>query len=186
MDKLAPAVVEIPDITNHHYNLISGEINENSSNECIKFILARNLMNKLPPCMKFIINSHGGSVTAGFSIIDTMKGSKIPIYTYGLGQIASTGLMIFIAGQKGHRFITKNTSILSHQYTWGSFGKHHELFSQVKEYDNTHNRIVEHYKKCTGMNEKEIKKYLLPAEDVWLTAQEAVKLGLADSIVDFY
>jgi ATP-dependent protease ClpP protease subunit len=58
--------------------------------------------------------------------------------------------------------------------------------SKVKEFNNTSERIIEHYKKCTGLSEKDIKKYLLPPEDVWLTAKEAVKYGIADQIVDFY
>jgi len=67
-----------------------------------------------------------------------------------------------------------------------SYGKEHELMARVKEFNNTHARIVEHYKRCTGLDEKSIKKYLLPAEDVWLTAKEAVKYGIADEIVEFY
>jgi len=136
--------------------------------------------------IKMIINSHGGEVGSAFALIDTMKGSKIPVYTYGLGEIASCGFMTFIAGEKGHRYLTRNTSILSHQFSWGSWGKEHELHARVKEYQNTQVRMVDHYKKCTGLDEKEIRKYLLPAEDVWLTAKEAVKYGIADHIVDFY
>ena len=46
--------------------------------------------------------------------------------------------------------------------------------------------MLKHYKKCTGMSEKKIKEILLPPEDVWLTAEEAVKHGIADAIVDTY
>ena len=102
------------------------------------------------------------------------------------GEIASCGLLTFIAGEKGKRFITRNTAILSHQFSWGSWGKEHELMARVKEFTNTQDRILEHYKRCTGLSEKQIKTYLLPPEDVWLTAKEAVKYGIADEIVDFY
>ena len=115
-----------------------------------------------------------------------MKGSKVPIYTYGLGIIASCGLVAFMAGAKGKRIITPNTSILSHQFSWGSWGKAHELMASTKEYSNTTHRVIEHYKKCTGLDEKQIKKYLLPPEDVWLTPQEAVKYGIADEICEYY
>lgn len=177
---------EIPNIEDHHYFMFTKEFDADSSADAIEFIIARNLMKIKPKMMKFIINSPGGEVSAAFALIDTMKGSRIPIYTYGLGEIASCGLMTFIAGDHGHRYITRNTAILSHQYSWGSFGKDHELMARVKEYNNTHARILEHYKKCTGMSEKDVKKYLLPPEDVWLTAKEAVKYGIADEIVDFY
>jgi ATP-dependent protease ClpP protease subunit len=58
--------------------------------------------------------------------------------------------------------------------------------SRVKEFENTTTRMVDHYKKCTGLSEKDIRKYLLPPEDVWLTAKEAVKFGIADEIVEYY
>ena len=178
---------DIPDIENHHYYIFSSEFDNSSSSDAIKFILARNLMKKdRPKQIKMIINSPGGNVPSAFALIDTMKGSKIPVYTYGLGEIASCGLLTFIAGEKGHRYITRNTAILSHQFSWGSFGKEHELMAAVAEFNNTSQRLIEHYKKCTGQTEATIKKYLLPPEDVWLTAKEAVKYGLADHIVDFY
>jgi ATP-dependent Clp protease protease subunit len=177
----------IPSIEDHHYYLFFKEFNSDNCGDAIAFILERNLMTKKQPkWMKMLINSPGGEVSSAFALIDTMKGSRIPIYTYGLGEIASCGLMTFIAGTKGHRYITRNTAILSHQYSWGSWGKEHELMAKVKEFNNTQLRIIEHYKKCTGLSEKDIKKYLLPPEDVWLTAKEAVKYGIADEIVDFY
>lgn len=167
--------------------MFNSDFNASSSGDAISFIIARNLIAKnRPKQIKMIINSPGGEVPSAFALIDTMKGSKIPIYTYGLGEIASCGLLTFIAGAKGHRYITRNTAILSHQFSWGSIGKEHELMAQVKEFNNTSQRIIEHYKRCTGQTEANIKKYLLPAEDVWLTPKEAIKFGLADEIVDFY
>jgi ATP-dependent Clp protease protease subunit len=177
----------VPSLEDHHYFMMFSEFNPDSAADAIEFIIARNLMRKdRPKLMKMIINSPGGEVPSAFALIDTMKGSKIPVYTYGLGEIASCGLLTFIAGDKGHRYITRNTAILSHQYSWGSYGKDHELMARVKEFNNTQVRIVEHYKRCTGLDEKDIKKYLLPPEDVWLTAKEAVKYGIADEIVEFY
>ena len=115
-----------------------------------------------------------------------MKGSKIPIRTIGMGMIASCGLLMFISGTKGRRILTPNTSILSHQYSWGSYGKEHELFARVKEFDLTTQRLMNHYKKCTGLKEKEIRNKLMPAHDVWLDAKEAKKLGLCDKIRETY
>jgi ATP-dependent Clp protease, protease subunit len=177
----------IPSLSDHNYMMFFKEFDISGAADAVEFILTRNLMTEdRPKFIKALINSPGGDVAAAFSIIDTMKGSKIPIYTYGLGEIASCGLLMFIAGEKGHRYITRNTAILSHQYSWGSHGKDHELHAAVKEFDNTRARIINHYKKCTGMTEKNINKYLLPSSDVWLTAKEAVKYGIADEIVDFY
>ena len=179
--------IDIPNIEDLHYYIFSSDFDNNSSSEAMKFIIARNLMKKdRPKLMKMIINSPGGSVTSAFALIDTMKGSKIPVYTYGLGEISSCGLLTFMAGAKGHRYITKNTAILSHQFSWGSIGKEHELMASVKEFNNTSQRLIDHYKSCTGQSEATIKKYLLPPEDVWLTPKEAIKYGIADHIVSFY
>jgi ATP-dependent Clp protease protease subunit len=115
-----------------------------------------------------------------------MKGSKIPIKTVGLGLIASCGILTFMAGTKGRRVVTPNTSILSHQYSWGSRGKEHELFATMREFELSSERMLEHYKKCTGLTEKKIREVLLPAEDVWLSAEEAKKYGIADKIVEVY
>jgi ATP-dependent Clp protease protease subunit len=179
--------VLIKSLEEHHYLLFNKEFDKSSTGDAIRFILERNLMaTNRPDKIKMIINSEGGELPSAFALVDTMKGSSIPIHTYGLGQIASCGLIAFISGEKGKRFITQNTSILSHQFFWGNIGKEHELMSTMKEINNTSLRVIEHYKKCTGLNEKDIKKYLLPAEDVWLTAKEAVKYGIADEIVSFY
>jgi ATP-dependent Clp protease protease subunit len=172
-------------IEDHNYYIFHQEFENESCTNAIKFILERNLTKITPKFMKMIINSPGGQLSSAFSLIDVMKGSKVPIYTYGLGQICSCGLLTFIAGKKGFRFITENTSILSHQYSWFTYGKEHELMATKKEMDNISARIMNHYIKCTGLTEKDVRKYLLPAEDVWLTAKEAVKYGIADEIVEF-
>lgn len=178
--------VSVKPIEDYHYYIFHQEFDNESCTNAMKFVLERNLMKPSPKFMKLIINSPGGDVTAAFSLIDAMKGSKVPIYTYGLGQICSCGVLTFMAGKKGYRFITENTSILSHQYTAFSYGKEHELMATRKEMDNISRRILSHYIKCTGLTEKEVKKYLLPPEDVWLTAKEAVKYGIADEIIDLY
>merc|ERR1711991_246857 len=101
-----------------------------SCRECIKWIMNHNLSDNRLPQLTLIINSPGGDVHAAFALIDTMKASTIPIKTVGLGLIASCGFLIFIAGKKGSRILTPNTSILSHQYSWGSAGKEHELYAR--------------------------------------------------------
>lgn len=154
----------------------------------IEWIIKKNLApaSERPKNLTLMINSPGGQVTAAFALIDVMKGSRIPVHTMGLGLIASCGLLTFMAGERGHRVITPNTSILSHQYSWGSYGKEHELFARVREFELSTERMMAHYKKCTGMSEKEVRKWLLPAEDVWLSAEEAVKHGIADKIKKVY
>ena len=154
----------------------------------INTIIEKNLLSNSarPNELTLIINSPGGQVHSAFALIDTMKGSAIPVKTVGLGMIASCGLLTFMSGTKGRRVITPNTSILSHQYSWGSGGKEHELFARVREFELSTKRMIEHYKKCTGLSEKKVRDILLPPEDRWLSAKEAVKYGIADKIVSTY
>jgi ATP-dependent protease ClpP protease subunit len=60
------------------------------------------------------------------------------------------------------------------------------LYARNKEFELTTQRMLAHYKKCTGLNEKKIKEILLPPQDVWLSAEEAVRYGIADKIVEWY
>ena len=162
--------------------ILMDNISSDSCKEAIEFILKQNSEKKKQKRLQFLICSNGGDVPPCFALIDVMRGSGIPIHTVGLGVIASCGLLLFITGEKGKRILTPNTSILSHQYSWGSWGKEHELFAQVKEFELSSRRLVEHYKKCTNLSEEDIRTYLLPPEDVWLSGKEAKKLGICDSI----
>jgi ATP-dependent Clp protease protease subunit len=168
----------------HSFCLLMDEISIATVKPAVEWILETNFAEQQPDLMNLIITSPGGDLNAAFSLIDVMRGSAIPIRTIGLGQIASAGLLIFIAGKKGQRILTPNTSILSHQYTWGSFGKEHELMAQVKEFDLITHRLMAHYKKCTGLKEDVIRKYLLPPQDVWLSSEEALDLKICDIVKD--
>ena len=163
--------------------LLMDTITPESCKDAIEFVLKQNAEKKKQKRLQFMICSPGGDVPSCFALIDIMKGSKIPIHTIGLGVIASCGLLLFITGEKGKRTLTPNTSILSHQYSWGSYGKEHELFAQVKEFELSTERMISHYKKCTGLDEKEIREHLLPPEDRWLSAKEAKKLGICDKVI---
>ena len=168
--------------------LLMDTITPESCKDAIEFVLKQNAekgVNKQKR-LQFMICSPGGDVPSCFALIDIMKGSRIPIHTVGLGVIASCGLLLFITGEKGKRTLTPNTSILSHQYSWGSWGKEHELFAQVKEFELSTKRMLDHYKKCTGLTEKQIREFLLPPEDVWLSAKEAKKLNICDSVKSVY
>lgn len=167
---------------NQAFYLLMEDISLESCKGVIEWILHSNFAEQRPEVLNLMICSPGGDVSAAFALIDVMRGSAIPIRTIGLGEIASCGLMIFIAGEKGERILTPNTSILSHQYSWGVGGKEHELFATVKAFELTAQKLMAHYKKCTGLSEKLIKEKLLPAHDVWLSADDAKELGICDKI----
>jgi ATP-dependent Clp protease protease subunit len=154
----------------------------------IDFILRKNLLpsSLRPKHLTLIINSPGGELPSALALIDIMKGSTIPIHTVGIGMIASCGLLTFMSGAKGHRTLTPNTGILSHQFSWGTYGKEHELIATTKQIDLLSERMISLYKECTGLPEAKIKEVLLPEKDVWLSAKEAVKYKLADKIKSTY
>ena len=152
----------------------------------VEWILYENFVVKKPKTeLQLIICSNGGDTSAAFALTDVMRTSRIPIKTVGLGIIASAGLLVFIAGSKGRRYLTPNTSILSHQFSWWSEGKVHELIAQVKEYELLHRRMIDHYRSCTGLSLEKIKEKLLPPEDVYLSSQEALELNLCDQVAEF-
>lgn len=184
-EEIVKAKKESLDLEELGYYLLMDDITSESVKDIMEWILRENLNNKHKlKELTLIIHSYGGSLTAAFALIDIMRGSSIPVRTVGVGAICSAGLLIFMSGAKGKRILTPNTSILSHQWAWGAWGKEHELFAKVKEYELTTERIIAHYIKCTGLKEKDVRKYLLPPEDRWISANEAKKLGICDEVKD--
>lgn len=162
-----------------------GDVDAENIKPIIEWILRENHVTKRKRKeLLLMVCSGGGELEMAFALIDVMMSSSIPIKTVGLGQIASAGLLIFLAGTRGRRVLTPNTSILSHQFSWGSDGKAHELFATMREFELVHKRMLAHYKTCTGMDDATIKATLLPPHDVWLSAEEAVQYGICDYISD--
>jgi len=172
--------------TNRRFAFFMSDVCSESVRPLCEWIFANNFdaSEDAPKELTIVINSKGGSLHDAFALVDIMMGSRIPIRTIGLGQIASAGLLIFMSGTRGMRSLTPNTSILSHQWAWGAMGKQHELVAATREWDLTQRRIMKHYKKCTGLPEIKIKKLLMAPADQWLDADEALKLGLCDRIQD--
>lgn len=170
-------------LQDHGIMVLMDDVDADSIRPIVEWILHENHVRKKKlKELLLMICSDGGSISEAFALIDVMKSSKIPIKTVGLGSIASCGLMIFLAGTRGRRVLTPNTSILSHQFSWGSSGKAHELFATVKEFELTQQRMVNHYRDSTGLDDETIKKVLLPPQDVYLSAQEALNYHICDHI----
>jgi ATP-dependent Clp protease, protease subunit len=162
-----------------------GEVTDENLRPVIEWILHENYISKKKRKeLLLMICSEGGDMGAAFALIDVMHSSRIPIKTVGLGIVASAGLLIFISGTPGRRLLTPNTSILSHQFSWSSEGKAHELFATMREFELTQQRMLAHYRLCTGLSDEEIRQHLLPASDVWLSAVEAMGLNVCDHISD--
>jgi ATP-dependent Clp protease protease subunit len=162
--------------------LIFGEIDIDIAQSTVEWILNANYAEEPPEVLTIFINSVGGDLAAAWSIIDVMRGSTVPVRIIGLGQIASAGLLILSAGEKGKRILTENTSVMMHQYSWGTVGKHHELLAAAKEYTLMQTRLINHFKKTTGLSEEEINEKLMPPHDVYMSGEEAKALGICDEV----
>ena len=172
-------------LNDHGIMVLMDEINHETVKPVIEWILHENhVRKKKHKELLLMICSDGGSIAEAFALIDVMRSSRIPVKTVGLGSIASCGLLIFMAGATGRRVLTPNTSILSHQFSWESEGKSHELFATIKEFELTQKRMVTLYREATGLEDDVIRKVLLPPQDVWLSAEEALQYHICDVIAD--
>jgi len=173
-------------LADHGILLLTREFNQTNIMPLVGRIMEYNLLpkNLRPEYITLIINSPGGSVHSAWHLIDVMKTSKIPVHTVGMGCVASCGVLTLMAGTK--RSMTQNTSVMSHTYSWGSGGKEHELYAIQKEFEMSSQRMLDHYRKCTGKSEKYIRKHLLSPQDEWLTPEECIKHGIVDSISETY
>jgi ATP-dependent Clp protease protease subunit len=174
-DKIESAFLE------NHIHFINGDINEDSVGKAIRWIIFENTKGNEP--LTLYINSDGGNLPDAFALIDVMRMSKVPIRTIGIGSICSSAFLIFAAGTKGHRLIGQNTTVMCHQFTESSEGKFHDLKTKLKENQRMNDRMVSVLVECSNLIEREVKTKLLPPSDVWLSANELVELGIADSIL---
>jgi len=163
------------------------EFNQENCMPVVRMIMEYNLMpeDKAPAIIHLYINSPGGFVDSCMHLIDIVKQSRIPVYTYGMGSIASCGVMLMMAGDKGNRYLTQNTAVMSHEFSGGTRGQYHDMVDAQTHMEWTNEKLLEHYIKCTGKNEKYIRKHMLaPKTDHWLTPEEAVQHGIADHVVE--
>lgn len=128
------------------------------------------------------INSPGGSVTAGFAIYDTMRFLGLDINTYCIGQAASFGALILCAGTKGKRFALPNSRIMIHQPHGGITGSSADIHIQAQEILRMKKVIAEIIAEHTG---QPLEKVLEDSDrDFFMGAEEAVKYGLIDKVVE--
>ena len=131
------------------------------------------------PHIKLYINSDGGEVFGALSTVDRINKSDVPVYSYVEGMVASAATLISVSCHK--RYIRKNSLILIHQLrSW--FGGTHENFKdEAHNLDLLSNIIKQIYLKNTKFSEQELNKIL--KRDIYLSAEDAVKYGLADKII---
>lgn len=173
--------IDVKLLENHTHFLI-GDIEEDNINDCIKWITYENLDNK-DKTLTLYINSSGGDLYQAFALIDVIQNSSFPIRAIGIGSVMSSAFMIFASCTKGERYAAPNASFMCHQFSSGVEAKYHDIKAEMKENEALNNKMVSILKEATGLAPSVIKKKLLPASDVYLSAEEVVELGVADYIL---
>ena len=128
------------------------------------------------------INSPGGLVTAGLGIYDTMQYINSPVSTLCIGQASSMGSFLLAAGEKGKRYSLPNSRIMVHQPSAGFQGQATDIQIHAKEIMSLKERLNKIYSKHTGKSIEDISEAL--ERDNFMTADEAKKFGLIDSVVE--
>lgn len=133
-----------------------------------------------------IINSPGGSVTAGFALWDQIKMISSPITTLVTGLAASMGSLLMLAAPKGKRFITPNAKVMIHQPLIPGViqGQATDLEIRAQEILKTRDSLIAIYADATGKDKESIAKSL--DRDKWMSADEAKVFGLVDEVVSDY
>jgi len=135
--------------------------------------------------IEFIISTYGGSADAMMTIYDIMRMimEDTEIHTFGVGKVMSAGVLLLAAGTKGKRKISKNCRVMIHSVIGANHGELHNLVNEMEEIQ----KLQETYSKClikeTNMTKRQLKKMLERKVNVYLTAERAVELGIADVIV---
>ncbi|MGF7228856.1 MAG: ATP-dependent Clp protease proteolytic subunit [Candidatus Saccharibacteria bacterium] len=129
----------------------------------------------------FYINSPGGAVYDAMAIYDTMQYITNDVQTVGIGMQASAAAFLLNSGAKGKRFLLPNSTVMIHQPSAGTRGKVTDMEIDLKEGLRLKHRLNEIMAEQTGQPLKKITEDM--ERDYWLSAEEAVKYGLADAII---
>ncbi len=160
---------------------LSGEIH----NEMADLIVAQLLFLEAEDPDKDIqiyINSPGGSVSAGFAIYDTMQYIKPDVSTICVGLAASMGAFLLAAGTKGKRYALPNADIMIHQPLGGTQGQAEDIRIQAEKILEIRKRINKIMSEKTGQDIEIINRDT--DRDYYLNAEEAVKYGLIDKVME--
>ena len=138
-----------------------------------------------PKPITFYLSTYGGSADDMFALYDIMRivRKDTPIHTVGLGKVMSAGVLLLAAGTKGERRIGKNCRVMLHSVIGGNHGSLHNMMNEMEAIED----LQQMYSNClveeTKMTKTQLKKMLERKVNVYLSAEEAVELGIADIII---
>lgn len=158
---------------------LGGPVDDNVANLIIAQLLFLEAEDPKKDILLYI-NSPGGSVTAGLAIYDTMQHIKPDVATICVGIAASMGSLLLAAGAKGKRHALPNSEVMIHQVMGGAEGQASDIEISAKHILRTKENLNNILAKHTGQDLKQIEKD--SDRDKWMTADEAKKYGLVDTI----
>jgi len=127
-----------------------------------------------------IIQSPGGSVSAGLAIYDTMNSCGCSICTVVMGEAASMGALLSSSGTKGMRYIGKSSEVMIHQPLGGANGQAADIERTAAHIMKTRDKLHKILSANTGKPFEQINKDC--DRDHWLDADAAIEYGLADAL----
>tara|TARA_R110000824_G_scaffold12629_2_gene55408 strand:+ start:3126 stop:3779 length:654 start_codon:yes stop_codon:yes gene_type:complete len=133
----------------------------------------------------FYLSTYGGSADDMFALYDIMRLARedVIIRTVGLGKVMSAGVLLLAAGTKGQRSIAKNCRIMIHSVVGGNHGDLHNMLNEMEAIEELQQMFVNCLVSETKMTKTRLKKMLDRKVNVYLSAEEAVELGIADIII---
>ena len=167
------------------------EVVDEKITEIIHGLLYMNEMNKLEEDPKnrrdieFYLSTYGGSADDMFALYDMMKivEEDTDIVTIGMGKVMSAGVLILAAGTKGKRRIGRNCRVMIHSVIAGNHGSLPNLINEMEAIQDLQELYIDRLVEETNMTKKQMKKLLEQKVNIYLSAEEAVKHGIADIIV---
>ena len=131
--------------------------------------------------ISFYVNSPGGVVSSGLAIYDTMQYIRPDVSTVCIGQAASAGSLLLMAGAKEKRFALPNAKIMVHQPSGGFQGQATDIEIHAREILETRRRLNEIYAHHTGQPLKTIEQAM--ERDKFMSAEDSKEFGLIDAVV---
>ena len=136
--------------------------------------------------ISMMVSTHGGVASDMFSILDIMdmvKERTCDIETFGIGKVMAAGVPILAAGSPGKRKVGKNCRIMLHNVMAGPGGTIFSMENDLEEIKWVQERYIETLASYTKLTPPKIKKLLKTQKDVYISAEEAIKMGIADEII---
>ena len=133
----------------------------------------------------FYVSSHGGSAVEMFSLYDVIRQIRdtVPIHTIGIGKVMSAGTLLLASGTKGERRIGKYCRVMIHGVISGQQGHLADIENEFDEAKMTQKMYIQALAEETNMTERYLRNLIKKTSNVYLSAEEAVDLGIADIVI---